>query len=599
MNTIRPVAIGWMMLQRENVLGQHGAPAWPWCTAAAAHAQIRGTLVLAYALVASLWILVPADLRAATSDLPTIGAPIRAAQITTPAPQADAAQLTFAEALRLLLGDDHDLGAFYAARAYAPVWTGPDDAPRRAAVLDALADAPAHALPAARYGRAGLLAQLASARSELDRAAAELRLSEAYTAFARDISTGVLDPKKASRGIKRTVIRPLPAALMQGLADAADTAEHLAALAPQHPEYARLLRARAALAGQVVAGGFGAGVPEGPSLRPGDTDPRVAAMRTRLARLGYGFATPVGIDPARYDTELAEVLRAFQRDHGLADDAVAGPRTRAALNLTATQRLHAIEVALERERWMNIDRGARHVWVNLADFTVQLLDEGQVTYDTRSVVGAVRRDKQTPEFSDRMRYLEINPDWTVPEGVVRRDYLPQLQEDPFALGHLQLITQDGAPIARDMVDFSAFTARTFPFMLRQPPGDTNALGRVKFMFPNHYAIYLHDTPEKQLFARERRTYSSGCVRLAKPFELAHVLLARQDEDPEGTFQRALDSGKQMRILLKDPVPVHIEYRTAFFGAQTRLQFRFDVYGRDRAVHAALVGAGLVPVIAGG
>jgi len=311
---------------------------------------------------------------------------------------------------------------------------------------------------------------------------------------------------------------------------------------------------------------------------------------------GLPFSLPPelldGTDVTDPRAALQAAVAAFQTQSGLNPDAVVGQRTVAALNLGDAERLAAVTVALERERWLNFDRGARHIWVNLADFSAKVIDAGEITFETETVVGAVLREKQTPEFSDLMRYLEVNPDWTVPPGVVRRDYLPTLQEDPTALAHLMLVDADGQPVAREAVDFRAYTARTFPYMLRQPPGDTNALGLVKFMFPNRHAIYLHDTPEKHLFARDSRTYSSGCVRLQDPFGLAHVLLARQSATPEADFRRALDSGRQVRINLKDPVPIHIDYRTAFFGADGVLRFRPDVYGRDRLVHEALLDAGL-------
>ncbi|MFN6979150.1 MAG: L,D-transpeptidase family protein, partial [Gemmobacter sp.] len=257
-------------------------------------------------------------------------------------------------------------------------------------------------------------------------------------------------------------------------------------------------------------------------------------------------------------------------------------------------RLGAIAVAMERERWLDADRGARHIWVNLADFSAKVIDDGKVTFATKAVIGATLTEKHTPEFSRLMTYMEVNPDWTVPPGIIRRDYLPKLQSNPNALGHLQVVDARGRVVPRDQIDFAAYSARNFPFNLRQPPGATNALGRVKFMFPNPWSIYLHDTPERHLFARENRAYSSGCVRLNDPFDFAYVLLARQEADPRAAFHRVLDSGRQERIFLAEPVPIHLDYRTAFTGTKGELHFRRDIYGRDAAILAALVQAGVDP-----
>lgn len=508
--------------------------------------------------------------------------------ITTPAAPVDPTQpVALDPALDLALAAAPDLRAVYQAIGGARVWTGPDTAPRRAALLTALSEAEHHGLPTARYALPDL--------SEATAAGAEVALMRAFLAYAGDIGSGALDPRKAARGIKRTSHRADPVALATALLAAPDAAVYFSALAPNTPEYHALLRARSVARANAARGGYGATVPDGPFLRPGGRDGRTPILRARLARLGYTPPPPdPAVDPMVYDEALARTLRAFQRDHGLSADGVIGPRTQRALNTTPARQMAMIDVALERERWLNIDRGARHIMVNLADFTVRLIDDNAVTFQTRAVVGATRRDKQTPEFSELMRYLEVNPDWTVPDGIIRRDYLPQLQEDPLALGHLELIDREGRPVDRETVDFTQYTSRTFPYMLRQPPGDTNALGRVKFMFPNPHAIYLHDTPEKEYFDRDVRTYSSGCVRLADPFDLAYVLLMPQMEDPVSRFDAALDGGRQVRISLAQPVPVHIDYRTAFVQDFARVQFRPDVYGRDGAVLEALIAADQPP-----
>jgi murein L,D-transpeptidase YcbB/YkuD len=413
-------------------------------------------------------------------------------------------------------------------------------------------------------------------------------MTRAFLAYARAAETGVLTPREIDPGLVREVAVRDRRALLEDFARAEPVA-FLRALPPSSEEYIRLVRLRADLLARAAAGGWGEPVPAR-SLKPGDSGPAVIALRDRLVRMGYLAPTAA----ATYDGALSAAVRAFQFAHGLNADGVAGESTMAALNVGIETRLGAVAVAMERERWLTRDRGARHIWVNLADFTARIIDDGKVTFATKAVIGATLAEKHTPEFSGLMTYMELNPDWTVPPGIIRRDYLPALQSNPNALGHLQVIDARGRVVPRDEIDFTAYSARNFPFNLRQPPGASNALGRVKFMFPNRWSIYMHDTPDKHLFAREIRAYSSGCVRLNDPFDFAYILLAPQEADPKAAFHRVLDTGRQERIFLKTPVPIHLDYRTAFTTARGEAQFRRDIYGRDAAILAALVRAGVDP-----
>jgi murein L,D-transpeptidase YcbB/YkuD len=208
------------------------------------------------------------------------------------------------------------------------------------------------------------------------------------------------------------------------------------------------------------------------------------------------------------------------------------------------------------------------------------------------VIGERDPAKQTPEFSDMMTYMEINPDWTIPRSIVGRQYLAGLQANPYAHGQLQVIDGAGRVIDRSRINFAAYNARTMPFNLRQPPGPSNPLGKVKFMFPNPYAIYLHDTPTQNLFGHDVRAYSNGCIRLQEPEEFAYVLLAAQNADPVAAFQNVYRSGQQTRVYLDDPVPVHLVYRTAFTNIRGEMNYRADIYGRDARIFDALMRAGV-------
>jgi len=234
----------------------------------------------------------------------------------------------------------------------------------------------------------------------------------------------------------------------------------------------------------------------------------------------------------------------------------------------------------------------RQTWVNLADFTAAVMDDGKVTFKTRSVVGANKSDRRSPEFSDVMEHMVINPTWNVPRSITVKEYLPQMQRNPNAASQLRLYDGNGRQVSRAGIDFTQFTAQNFPFDLKQPPSRRNALGLVKFMFPNKFNIYLHDTPAKNLFGYDNRAFSHGCIRLRDPFEFAYTLLKRQVADPKAFFQAKLATGRESTVPLKTPIPVHLVYRTAFTTAKGQVNFRRDVYGRDGRIFAALQKAGV-------
>jgi murein L,D-transpeptidase YcbB/YkuD len=192
-----------------------------------------------------------------------------------------------------------------------------------------------------------------------------------------------------------------------------------------------------------------------------------------------------------------------------------------------------------------------------------------------------------------MEFMVANPTWNVPRSITVKEYLPMLQRNPAAAGHLRIVDSSGRQIDRAAVDFTQFNARNFPFSMSQAPSDGNALGLVKFMFPNQWNIYLHDTPQKALFEKEVRAFSHGCIRLGRPFELAYALLSRQSDDPEGEFRRHLDTGRESVLTLQQPVPVHLVYFTAWPNARGHIEYRRDIYGRDAKIFAALEAAGVV------
>ena len=482
---------------------------------------------------------------------------------------------------------DDAVAAFYRANDYAAIWTTPDTVARRSALLSTLAAAGDHALPVLRYDVTALEALLTGAQTEGDRARAEVALTRAYLAYASDVKSGVLTPSKLDPGIVREIARPDPVALLTAITTQ-DPVQVMRDLAPKAPEYAQLMRAKIALTARIADGGWGPVVP-GRALVPGDTGANVVALRNRLIAMGYLTASA----SQTFDAAMQSAVLRFQIDTGLIADGQAYEGTLQEINIAPETRMKAIVVAMERMRWMgDAPLGDRHIWVNLPDFTAKVVDHGKVTFETRAVIGKDVLAQHTPEFSDMMEYMVINPSWGVPRSIIVNEYLPLLQRNPNAVSHLQVIDGKGRVIPRGSVNFAGYSARTFPFGLRQPPSDGNALGKVKFIFPNKYNIYLHDTPAKNLFANEVRAYSHGCIRLADPFDFAYALLAVQTDDPKGEFASHLDTDVESQVRLVNEVPVHLVYFTAFPGAKGQMTYRRDIYGRDAMLFDALSAAGV-------
>lgn len=512
-----------------------------------------------------------------------------------PADTAEAQTTAFRQAVAEGAARDEALAEFYRAREFDGIWTGSgrQDRARRNALLAAFASAGDHGLPAAQYDPEALMARLQGATTAAEKGAMEVEMSRLYLTYARSIQTGILTPSSVVPLIKREV--PLRSRLgyMQSL-EASSPAAFLASLPPSAPEYARLLREKLRLERLLANGGWGPSV-SGGGLEPGASGTRVVALRDRLVAMGYMERSAT----QSYDATLQAAVQQFQQAHGLTPDGVVGAGTLREINVPVANRLQQVIVAMERERWMNRPRGERHVWVNLTDFTAAIMDNDRITFQTRSVIGATANDRQSPEFSDVMEFMVINPSWYVPRSIIVNEYLPALQRNRNAVSHIEVTDRNGRVVNRGAVNFGQYNARNFPFSMRQPPSRGNALGLVKFIFPNPYNIYLHDTPAKSLFGREVRAFSHGCIRLNDPFDFAYALLAVQESDPEGFFQSTLGTGREARVNLDAPVPVHIVYRTAFTHTTGQLNFRGDVYNRDSRIWNALAGEGVAVRAIGG
>lgn len=470
--------------------------------------------------------------------------------------------------------------AFLAARGDGHAWVEQNEVPtlnaKGAAVVRVMERAERQGLRPADYALPD-----ADTPDGLDRA-----VSRTLLRYLTDLQAGRVAPKKVDPALfvfQREVDGP---ALLETVHDAPETAKAMAELAPGNPIYRRLRRLLLDYRALAKTGGWPT-VPEGPTLKPGMTDPRVSAVRRRLS--ATADLTPVAGATDLYDDALESAVRQFQRRHGLDSDGAIGAKTVTAMNVPVQERIRQIVLNMERFRWMPDDFGDDHVFVNMAGFELDYVIGGVTRLAMRVIIG--RPYRETPIFSDRIRYLEFNPTWSVPAKIAAQDLLPKIKKDPSYLtsGGYELFAgyQNDAPrVDPATVNWAAIPKGKFPYRLRQAPGEKNALGQVKFMFPNQFDVYLHDTPARELFAKSVRNFSSGCIRLQKPITLAEVMLAADGQDPH-KVRSILDSKKTTRVNLKTPVPVHLTYLTAWIGEGGTVEFRDDIYGRDALLAKAL------------
>ncbi|WP_150286187.1 L,D-transpeptidase family protein [Rhabdaerophilum calidifontis] len=495
---------------------------------------------------------------------------------------------------RLTQAEIESFVAFYQARDFQPLWldlSGPDAVVSRAAEMlaETLAGAEADGLDPARL-LAALPARRSGALPARERAPAEIAFSVAAFLYAHDARGGRLTPARLSSLLTPKLEIPAPAEVLAPLAGLAAAAvpDALRAHQPPHAGYralrAELARVRreidAPLLTGAVAGAEGAPQPParlpegwlaGPPLLPGKADPRVAMLRLRL-----------GLPAAEgdvYDEPLRQAVIAFQRANELTPNGRITPKTRAALEDPRAprdpsetrpdlNRLVATIIAnMERWRWLPRDLGRTHVFVNVPDFRMRFIDGGKVAFETRVIVG--KPETQTPIFSDEMDHLIVNPSWHVPPSILRKEFLPKLATDP------DYAARRGFEVVR----------RGNAISIRQPPGERNALGHVKFMFPNQHSVYLHDTPTRNLFSAETRAFSHGCVRVQNPFAFAEKLIGHQGHS-EQSLRAMVGRGERM-IRLQEKIPVHLTYFTVFVDEAGVMQQRRDLYGHDQRVRAAL------------
>ena len=489
---------------------------------------------------------------------------------------------------------------FYNERGLQPFWLTPSDGLRNADyLLGALGDAASHGLSPARYRFDQLSSQVAllTPESSLDEVARlERALSSAFLLYLDDLRAGAADPEALDLKVHVDPARPDPLRMLREMAQINDVPQVLEQIVPTDPRYRRLRDALNAMTAQAKVGGWGPTVP-GRGLKKGETSVAADALRRRLIAMGDLPPEPELMSAASstvstYDERLQGAVAQFQDRHGLVADGIAGPATLRALNQPIGRRIAQTMLNLERLRWRANQKLGRRIEVNQAAFRMTVFDDTDTPlHESRVVIGKSERRLQTPEFSRSMSYLVLNPRWNVPRSIVSREFLPAAKADPtfFERQNMDLYRRGKIIDATKDVNWEQMTPEIFGehFGVIQKPGPGNALGNVKFMFPNGHNIYLHDTPSKHLFSQEMRAHSHGCVRVERPFALAWLLLSEQSADPGTMIENILATGDETEVPLERPIPIHLMYMTSWVDHTGTLHFREDVYGRDEALARAL------------
>lgn len=475
---------------------------------------------------------------------------------------------------------------FYERRGLRPAWTRPEQA---RALLAAVEASRTHGLDPADYHVAALrrLAEAPALDAPAKAAERELVFTDAMVRLAYHLYFGKTDPRELHPGwnFARSIGSVDPVRAVEAMLAAPRLGEAIEAYAPQLPAYRNLRAALARLRAAEAAGGWPR-VPQGPSLKPGMRHARVGALRERL--VAGGDLPPGEVDePALFDAVLEAAMRRFQSRHGLQADGAAGRRTIEALNVGTAERIDQIRVNLDRLRWVAQDLAGDYLIVDIAGFTARLYLDGRLAWSSRTVVG--RPYRKTPVFRASMRYLVLNPTWNVPPTILREDILPKLARDPgyLAKNHMHLVDGAGHPVDAARLDWARYRGSRFPYQIVQAPGDDNALGKIKFMLPNPHSVYLHDTPSRRLFERPERAFSSGCIRLERPLELAVLLLDDAGRWSAQAIEAAIASGETRTLPAKRQVPVMVLYFTAEADDDGSVRFNPDLYKRDARVIAAL------------
>jgi len=486
------------------------------------------------------------------------------------------------------------IAKFYGNKNFTPLWIGQDglnDKAKRLLVL--LSKADTEGLKARDYLPQSL-ADFADTdgsadKSPADLARLEVELTAAALEYSHHISAGRVEPLRISE-LHTIEANPVdPAEVLLKLEASAEPDAYLASLQPLIPQYQYLKTALAKVRNTASTEEEVIFIPGGKLIRAGGTDSRIELVAKRLQQLGYYDipAEQATEESTFYNPELVAAVKDLQEQSGLNNEGIIGRQTLAALNGQSSEdKISKIIMSMERLRWLPQDLKSRYVFVNQAFFETWMMDEGKEVYRSDVIVG--RPKFQTAVFADEMEKVTLNPNWYVPRTIIYEEMIPKLLKNPNYLANLGYIVTDrsGQTVDSSTVDWGRYGQDSIPFDVRQPPGPKNALGKVKFMFPNQHSIYMHDTPARELFKKKVRAFSHGCVRLQKPMEFANIILGTQGWSPE-KIQAAIASGENQTIILDQKIPVYLGYYTAWADADGNVKTRNDIYSRDRTLRQAL------------
>ena len=477
----------------------------------------------------------------------------------------------------------------YQDHDFAPYWTNAD---RIRELIDLIQNSADHGLIPADYNidqlHKVLQRRLARPSAEIE-AEADILLTESLLRYGYHrrfgkVKASTLDPDINFR--RENFHQQAPTVTIEQALESSSLTDFIQIVAPTGPVYQQLQASMKLYRDMANTGGWPT-VPDGPTLRVGDNDARVVNIRKRLAATGR-IADHGDLDSTLFDQPLKNAVKGFQLRHRLGQDGIVGQQTIAALNVPVEHRINQIRTSLERLRWVNQEAEDTMVVVNIAGFRAIFFKDGALEWDTRAQVG--KHYRQTPVFRGDIAYMEFNPTWTIPPGILRNDTLPAIKRNPnyLASKNIRVIDHKGKTVDPATVDWNKYK-NSVPYTLRQDPGPNNSLGTVKFIFPNKHFVFLHDTPHRELFSQKQRDFSSGCVRIQDPLKLAELIMNDPVKYNRSELESIVDSRKTQRIHPSPKVPVVIVYLTASVNADGKVRFYKDIYDRDQKVLDALNG----------
>ena len=430
--------------------------------------------------------------------------------------------------------------------------------------------------------------EISNALEVQDLAELDLLLTDSYLIYASHLLHGKVNPETIHSEWYANRRQASPVDILQDALKNNQVSQSFMRLLPQQPEY-RMLKDALKTYRRILAIGGWTPISAGPSMKKGEIDDRIIELKGRLVASGDLDSSLLNFKQT-FDDALENAVKFFQKRHGLEGDGVVGKETLAALNVSAESRVNQVITNLERWRWLPEDLGRNHILINIANFELDVIEDGNPVLIMKVIVG--KNYRRTPVFSDKMTYLVFCPYWNVPQNIAVEDILPMIKKDTEYLTKQKMkVFQGWGSEAKEIdpatIEWSAVDGKNFNFRFRQDPWPGNALGSIKFMFPNRFNVYLHDTPAKELFKKSARGFSSGCIRLEKPLEFAEYLLKSDPKWSGKKIIEAINLNVERTVRLPESLPVHLLYWTAWVNKNGIVHFREDIYDRDEAVELAL------------